>query len=195
MRYLSTGILLVEKDKPDPSKIEAIVNLEYPDCKAKLETLLGMVVYVSKFAPHLTDITAPLHSLLDKDVEFVWDVAQQNACEELKRVITSSPVLGYYDPKEPLVLESDASKHGFGSCPMQNGRPIAYASKSLTKTEAGYAQIEKELLAILFGCKRFHQYTYGRPVTVHTDHKPIATIMKKSLSTASPPLQRMLLQP
>lgn len=72
--------------------------------------------------------------------------------------------------------------------------PIAYASKSLTQTETGYAQIEKELLAILFGCKRFHQFTYGRPVRVHTDHKPIVAIAKKPLSVAPPRLQRMLLQ-
>ena len=64
---------------------------------------------------------------------------------------------------------------------------------SLTKTEQGYAQIEKELLGILFGCKRFHQYTYARPIRVHTDHKPIVSIMKKPLSAASPRL-RMLLQ-
>ena len=77
---------------------------------------------------------------------------------------------------------------------MQNGQPIAYASKRLTKTEQGYAQIEKELLGILFGCKRFHQYTYARPIRVHTDHKPIVSIIKKPLSAASPRLQRMLLQ-
>ncbi|MCG8113106.1 MAG: Ty3/Gypsy family RNase HI domain-containing protein, partial [Candidatus Thiodiazotropha taylori] len=180
--------------KADPSKIEAIVNLEPPDSKEKLETLLGMANYMSKFAPRLADITAPLRVLLQDKVAFVWDAPQQRAFEEVKSVITNSPALGFYDPSEPLTLESDASKNGLGSCLMQNDQPIAYASKSLTKTEQGYAQIEKELLAILFGCKRFHQYTYGRPIRVHTDHKPIESIMKKPLSAASPRLQRMLLQ-
>ena len=77
---------------------------------------------------------------------------------------------------------------------MQENRPIAFASKSLTQAEIGYAQIEKELLAILFGCKRFHQYTYGRRVTVHSDHKPISAIMRKPISAAPPRLSRMLLQ-
>ncbi|MCG7868790.1 MAG: hypothetical protein JAY74_20765, partial [Candidatus Thiodiazotropha taylori] len=180
--------------KADPSKVEAIVNLKPPDCKEKLETLLGMANYMSKFAPRLADITAPLRVLLQDKVAFVWDAPQQRAFEEVKSVITNSPVLGFYNPSEPLTLESDASKNGLGSCLMQNDRPIAYASKSLTKTEQGYAQIEKELLAILFGCKRFHQYTYGRSIRVHTDHKPIVSIMKKPLSAASPRLQRMLLQ-
>ena len=180
--------------KADPSKIEAIVNLEPPDSKEKLETLLGMANYMSKFAPRLADITAPLRVLLQDKVAFIWDTPQQQAFEEVKYVITNSPALGFHDPSKPLTLESDASKNGLGSCLMQNDRPIAYASKSLTKTEQGYAQIEKELLAILFGCKRFHQYTYGRPIRVHTDHKPIVSIMKKPLSAASPRLQRMLLQ-
>ena len=77
---------------------------------------------------------------------------------------------------------------------MQENHPIAFASKSLTQAEIGYAQIEKELLAILFGCKRFHQYTYGRRVTVHSDHKPISAIMRKPVSAAPPRLSRMLLQ-
>ena len=153
-----------------------------------------MANYMSKFAPRLADITAPLRVLLQDKVAFIWDTPQQRAFEEVQSVITNSPALGFHDQSEPLTLESDASKNGLGSCLIQNDRPIAYASKSLTKTEQGYAQIEKELLSILFGCKRFHQYTDGRPIRVHTDHKPIVSIMKKPLSAASPRLQRMLLQ-
>lgn len=65
---------------------------------------------------------------------------------------------------------------------MQDDRPFAYTSKNLTKTEKMYTQIEKELLAIVLGCKKFHQYTYGRGILIHSDHKPIASIMKKPLS-------------
>ena len=77
---------------------------------------------------------------------------------------------------------------------MQEERPIAFASKSLIQTEIGYEQIEKELLAIAFGLKRWNQLTYGRHVIVHSDHKPISAIMKKTLSAAPPRLMRMLLQ-
>ena len=176
--------------KADPSKIEAIVNLEPPCNKENLETFLGMANYISKFAPSLANITAPLRLLLHDKVEFLWDAPQQRAFEEVKSVIINSPVLGFYNLSEPLTLKSDVSKDGLGSCLMQNGRPIAYASKSLTKTEQGYAQIKKELLGILFGCKRFHQYTYARRIRVHTDHKSIVSIMKKPLSAASPRLYR-----
>ena len=68
---------------------------------------------------------------------------------------------------------------------MQEGRPIAYASRALTAAEQNYAQIEKELLAICFACSKFHQYI-GTEVTVQTDHKQLQIIVKKALSKASP---------
>jgi len=77
---------------------------------------------------------------------------------------------------------------------MQSGKPIAFASRSLTDAETRYAQIEKELLAVLFGLERFNQYTYGRQVQVESDHKPLESILKKPLSAAPPRLQRMLLR-
>ena len=189
------GNIITDKGlKADPSKIEAILKLEVPDSREKLERFLGMVNYLSKFAPNLSEITSPLRSLLKKETEFLWDEPQSRSFERVKQTITQSPVLVYYDPKKELTLEVDSSKDGIGACLMQENRPIAFASKSLTQAEIGYAQIEKELLAILFGCKRFHQYTYGRRVTVHSDHKPISAIMRKPISAAPPRLSRMLLQ-
>ena len=179
--------------KPDNAKIDAILKLKTPETRAELESLLGMVNYLAKFSRNLAEATAPLRCLLQKDVEFVWDEPQTRAFENVKGIITNAPVLGYYDLKEPLVLECDASQNGIGCSLWQQGRPIAYASKSLTASEKLYANIERELLAVVFGCKRFHQFTYGRHVTVHSDHKPISAIMKKPLSAAPPRLQRLLL--
>ena len=77
---------------------------------------------------------------------------------------------------------------------MQDGRPIAYASRSMTETETNYAQIEKEMLAIVFAVECFEQYVYGCPVLVQTDHKPLESIYKKSLTSAPRRLRRMLLR-
>ena len=77
---------------------------------------------------------------------------------------------------------------------MQENQPIAYASRALTDTETRYAQIEKELLSVIFELERFHQYTYGRTVQVRSDHKPLESILKKPLHAAPKRLQRMLLQ-
>ena len=77
---------------------------------------------------------------------------------------------------------------------MQDGHPVAYASKSLTPTEVQYVQIEKELLAIVFAMEKFETYLYGRKVLVESDHKPLEAIFKKSLLSAPKRLQRMLLR-
>lgn len=72
--------------------------------------------------------------------------------------------------------------------------PVAYGSRALTDAQKRYAQIEKELLAIVYGCEKFHQYIYGKEVEVESDHKPLESIFKKSLHQAPPRLQRMLLR-
>ena len=77
---------------------------------------------------------------------------------------------------------------------LQDERPVAYASRSLTDAESRYAQIEKELLAVQFSLERFHQYIYGKKVTIESDHKPLEAIVKKALASAPPRLQRILLR-
>ena len=67
---------------------------------------------------------------------------------------------------------------------LQDGKPIAYASRALTYTETNYAQIEKELLSIVFWVERFHQYTYGRKVVVDSDHKPLDETCKDEVLQA-----------
>jgi len=77
---------------------------------------------------------------------------------------------------------------------MQNGHPIAYASRALTETESRYAQIEKEMLAIVFSVEKFNDYTFGRKTIVHTDHKPLESIVKKPLHRAPKRLQGMMIR-
>ena len=98
--------------------------------------------------------------------------------------MTQAPVLKFFVPDLPTVLQCDASQSGLGVCLLQQDHPIAYASRSLTPTEAQYAQIEKELLAIVFGMEKFEGYTYGPKELVDTDHKPLESIMKKGLLSA-----------
>ena len=180
--------------KPSPDKLSAILNMPNPTNRAELETLLGMITYLTKFQKNLAEITSPMRALLRKDVEFSWGSEQSEAFHKVKTALTQSPVLSYYNPGKPVRLQVDSSSKGLGVCCMQDGKPIAYASKTLTPTEVAYAQIEKEMLAILFGCTRFKHYIYGRRTVVESDCKPIEAIMKKPLCSAPPRLQRMLLQ-
>ena len=177
-----------------PDKVTAILNMPTPANRAELETLLGMITYLTKFQPNLAEITSPMRELLRKDVEFRWDSAQTEAFHKLKTALTQSPILSYYDPKKPVRLQVDASSKGLGVCCLQDGKPIAYASKTLTPTEILYAQVEKEMLAIVFGCVRFKNYIWRRHTVIESDCKPIESIMKKPLCSAPPRLQRLLLQ-
>ena len=168
--------------------------MPYPSSRKDLERFLGMINYLGKFIQNLSDITAPLRELLKQDNEWVWLEHHQRAVDELKNLITSAPVLAFYDVSQPVKVSVDASQEGLGAVLIQNERPVAYASRSLTDCEKRYAQIEKEMLAVVFGVEHFHYYVYGRQVTVESDHKPLEAIVKKPLSSSPPRLQRMLLR-
>ena len=189
------GHIITDKGlKPDDSKIEAIRNMPSPTNRKELERFLGMINYLSKFLPNLSSVTAPLRELIKKENEWQWLHQHEEAVQHLKRLVTESPVLAFYDPQKPVLLSVDASLDGLGCYLAQEGRPIAYASRSLTDCEKRYAQIEREMLAVVYGAEHFHYYVYARPVTIESDHKPLQSILQKPLSAAPPRLQRMLLR-
>ena len=179
----------------DPMKIQAITEMPPPTDVKGVQRLLGMALYLAKFVPHISDITKPLRDLTQKNIAWVWDQPQEKAFQELRQVVSSTPTLRYYNLAEEVTLQCDASQTGLGAALMQNGQPVAYASRALADAETRYAQIEKELLAIVCACDRFHAYIYGRNmVNVESDHQPLEMIMRKSLNDAPKRLQRMLLQ-
>ena len=130
--------------KPSEEKIRAILEIPGPRNKKELQRFMGTVNYLGKFIPNVSGINQPLRQLLEKDVAWHWEDAQKKSFKELKKAITTAPVLKYYDEKEDIVLSVDSSKDALGACILQNGHPIAYASRSLNKSEQNYVQIEKE---------------------------------------------------
>ena len=161
-----------------------------PTNKLEVQDLLGLAQYLAKFLPHLSHTTKPFRDLTQNDVQWVWNEPQQIAFEKLKEMVTHTPVLYYYNLKEEVTLQCDASQSGLGGALMQNGQPIAYTSLALTLAETLYAQTEKELLAIVFVCDCFDAYLHDRVlVKVEMDHKPLKAIFMKSLASAP---QRLL---
>ena len=140
----------------------------------------------------MSTVTQPMRELLKSNVVFMWEEPQKKAFDEIKIILSSSPVLAYFDVRKPVTITCDASQSGLGALLLQDNKPIAYASRALTAPKTRYAQIEKELLAVVFAFTRFHQYVYGKEVKVESDHKPLERITKKPLSAAPPHLQRML---
>ena len=169
-----------------------------PENKSDLQRFLGMVTYLGKFVPNLSEVSAPLRELLEKNVAWSFDTPQQQAFQELKLLITNSPVLEYFDPKLPIKVSSDANKSGLGATLEQkhgeNWFPVAFASRSMTPAETNYAQIEKEILSIVFACERFNDFLYGQRFTVENDHKPLKDIFKKPALKSPPRIQRFLLR-
>ena len=101
--------------------------------------------------------------------------------KELKTELSNATHLAHFDPKLPLILAADASQYGIGAVlshhlPDGTEKPIAHVSKSLAPAEKNYGQIEKEVLALVYGIKKFHQYISGREFVLLTDHKPLVTI-------------------
>lgn len=184
----SEGIL------PQESKVKAIENMQPPTNVKELQRFLGVVNYLGKFIKNLSQETVSLRSSLKKNVPWCWTPNHQAEFEKLKKLISSVPVLTYYDPKKPIILSVDSSCDSMGAVLLHEQNPIAYASKSLSDCQKRYSQIEKELLAILWGCIKFHNYIYGHSITVHTDHKPLISIFKKALSDVPCRLQRMMLR-
>ena len=109
-------------------------------------------------------------------------------------MVTSDQLLQYYNPDDELTIQCDASEYGLGAALLQNRLPVAYASRALTDTETRWAQIEKELLAIVYAVEKFLQYTYGRPVKVKSDHKPLEATLIKLLYKAPKRLQSLILR-
>ncbi|CAB4030046.1 Hypothetical predicted protein [Paramuricea clavata] len=180
--------------KPDETKVEAIKNYPKPTNKHDVQRLLGMVNYIAKFAPNISDVTAPLRELIKKNVAFHWLETHEKAFRDLQHLLTDPATLRYYNVAKPVTLQVDASQNGLGAALIQNQGPAAYASKAMNDTQRRYVQIEKELLTVVFACKRFHHYVYGKTITVESDHKPPEAILNKPLSQAPSRLQKMLMQ-
>jgi hypothetical protein len=160
--------------KPSPKKLEAIQNFPTPRNIAGIQSFVGLANYYRDFVENMASLTAPLTKLTKKDVEFVWGTEQQNSFDEIKRRLTTDPVLAVYDPTLPCELTTDASKLGIASIFSQrhpDGRPkvVSYYSRHTTDAESRYTACELECLAVVESFDHFRIYFEGTEVSVKTD--------------------------
>ncbi len=180
--------------KPDPEKCDRIHSRPAPSNTQELQSFLGLLQYMSPFIPSISSKTEILRELLRENNAFTWTPDHQKAFEDLKSSIHDQLALRHFDPKQPCTIEVDASLSGLGAALVQQGRPVAFTSKALTDAERRYANIEREMLAVVHGCERFHTFVYGKEFVAESDHKPLEQIVLKSLNQTPPRLQRMLLR-
>ena len=187
--------------QPDNKKVEAVANAPAPKTSAEVRSFLGLVNYCSRYVKDYSTTTYPLRQLLKEKTKFHWGEEQQSSFLKLKQAITSAPILAHFSISAPTRVVVDASPWALGAVLLQQQsdstyRPIAFGSRSLTETEMKYSHIEKEALAIVFGCEHFHLYLYGKSFEMETDHRPLEYIFKPKASGKPAParVERWLLR-
>lgn len=173
---------------PTEEKINYIKNSPRPTDVTSLRTFLGMVNYYQQFIPNLASKLNPLYKLLQKDIKFTWSTECEEAFQALKKEICGDKVLIPFHVNLPVTLATDGSPTGFGAVlshimPDKSERPIAFASKSLTRAEKGYTQLDKEAAALVWGLKKFFHYCYGRKIILIVDNQPLARILHPEKAT------------
>ena len=118
--------------KPDPKTVDAIKQMQPPINKQQLSSFLGMVTYLSQYMPNISSLTADLRGLLKKDALFQRSETHDVAFQKIKNQISKDVCLRYFDTTKEVVLQVDASQVGLGAVLLQDGKPVAYASKALT---------------------------------------------------------------
>ena len=183
--------------RPSASSIAALKQLPVPQDVQQLKAFIGKITYYGRFIPNMADKAAPLYYLLRDSVPYVWSDSCQQAFIQLKNDVVSATHLSHYDQTRTLVLATDASSYKVGAVlSMQdtNGddeTPIAYASKTLTDSQKGYSQIEREALSIIYGITKFRQFLYGRKFILLTDHEPLVSIFSPSKNIPTMTAQRL----
>ena len=166
---------IITKDgiKPNPKKIQAIVNLQRPSTKKEVRHFVGMVQYYRDLWPKRSEILLPLTDLTKgaKQGPIVWTPQAENAFIEMKRIIARETILAYPDFNKKFSIYTDASDFQLGAVIMQEGKPLAFYSRKLTSAQRNYTTTEKELLSIVETLKEFRNILLGYEIEVFTDHK------------------------
>ena len=172
-----------------PKKIKAVTKWPVPQTVYDVRSFLGFVGYYRRFIRDVSKISKPIREVIiglenqskrvAKKTLINWSEAAQSAFEILKELCVNAPILAFPDYKLPFILHTDSSTEGLGAVPYQKHegklRVIAYASRSVTKTESNYPTHKLEFLALKWAiCEKCHEYLYGStPFGVYTDKNPL----------------------
>ena len=149
------AIFTVQGMRPDPAKVQALQDLPAPQNPKQLQSFLGLINYLQPFLPSLASKT---RFFREQVTNWDWNPSTDQAFNSLKSWVCSmllKTTLTYYDHTKPLVLQTDTSEYGFGTALIQNNRPIAFASKTLTNVETRYMNIGRECISVCLASKSF----------------------------------------
>ena len=177
----------------NPKKVEAVTKWPTPQTAYDARSFLGFVGYYKRFIKNFSQIATPIREVITglenqskrtaKKTTFEWTEAANSAFEHLKELCISAPILAYPDYQLPFILHIDSSSEGIGAVLYQRQddklRVIAYASRSVSKTESNYPALKLEFLALKWAvCEKFHKYLYGsKPFEIYTDNNPLTYVL------------------
>lgn len=166
--------------RTDPQKVRAVTEFPTPTSVSQLRSFVGLTSYYRRFVKNYARVARPLHSLTGKNQPYVWTDECQAAFEELKRLLTTAPVLVFPEFTRPFILETDASLEGLGAVlaqKMEDGKvhPVSYASRTVQGAEKRYASTEMEALAVIWAVRH---YRYGHSCTIFTDNQALKSLLK-----------------
>lgn len=198
LRFL--GFLVDERGlRTDPDKISAVLNYNVPTNTTQIRRLIGMVGYYRRFLKDFSSICSPITDLLKgrkKGQSIRWTPEADQAFSEIKRVLTTTPILASPDFTKPFIIMCDASNTGIGAVLYQEEdgleHPIAFFSKTLNKCQRKYTTTEKELLAVVSAVEKFRCYIEGSFIKIESDHSSL--IWLKNLKNPSPRVARWIVK-
>ena len=179
---------------PDPKKTESILKMQFPPDKETMHSFLGLVNFLNRYTPRLAELCSPLRKLILKDSHYSPGDPEHAAFDAIKAEFQRKIILPYFDRNKETILQTDASKKGFGAVILQEEQPIYYASRALTSAEKNYQNLEREAQAAVWSMEKFHYFLYGRKFILQTDQKPLVSIFRKHMIDVSPRIQRITIR-
>ena len=167
----------------DPEKVEILMSSEGPKSVFEIHNFLRLVGYYRRFIKDFSRLFAPMTRSTRKEVKFQWNDLCERAFLELKRRLTSTPILIVPERGQRYTVYCDASKDKLGCVLMQSERVVAYGSRQLKKHEQSYPTHDMELATIVFALKAWHRYLYGEQFEVFSDHESQSTFLHSGTST------------
>ena len=177
--------------RPAEEQVRAIRETPEPQNVRQLRSWLGMVNFQGQFVDNLATLAHPLHQLLattKQTFQRTKECAQAFKAIKDEVAEAAQALLVHFDERKLLVLAVDASHYGVGATLMHvfadsSQRPIAFVSKTMSKAQRNYSQLDREALSIVFGLDKFQIYLYGRKFTILSDHKPLEHILSPRAPT------------
>ena len=184
---------------PDPDKVKALEEASSPTCKEDVRSFLGLAGFNSQFMPGYATTSEPLRNLTKKNVPFRWGKSEQDSFKSITKSISKTTMLSYFDTGKKTALFTDASPVGVNATLAQmddSGRwkPVNIASRALNETERQYDQLEREAVAMHFGCKRFKIFLQGTSFVHFIDPEPLKSMMEKSKKEAPARIEKVRLK-